>query len=117
MVAAFYGIVALSEFSSSSLDHHRSKWDLQHFPRPLLVGGVFDLAVALIALGSGISMLRGGLFGLFVGLCRRRLQHDSLAVLHPGQSVLAVVIIIIDAFVELYALTIAVRYFADSVDI
>src|SRR5215212_5150359 len=58
-------LVAISEFANSTWV--LSRLDVQLFIPILLIWGIIDLIIGAIALYAGVSTLRGGAFGWFMG--------------------------------------------------
>src|SRR5437588_2221516 len=68
-VGALYALAALSEFSNSYWFYDNAQTHVYNLASShLLWWGIFDAALAIITIAAGVSMLRGGLYGLFMGL-------------------------------------------------
>ena len=107
-LAGFHILLSISEFASNAwvLSHP----DIELFIPSLIIWGVFDLAIALIALYAGISILVGGTFGWIVGYIFATLGIIRWLFYIPVSPVLAVVVIVLDMLV-IYGLVKHTDYF------
>lgn len=117
VVGAYYVLVALSEFSNSY-------WIYSNIPdnvysvagSHLFWWGIFDSIIAAIAIGAGFSLLRGGLFGMTMGITGAGFSALRWLWYIPHEPWLAITIIAIDGLI-IYGLCASVDYFADASDI
>src|SRR5215216_3481502 len=64
-LGGFHVLLAISEFANSTWV--LSRLDIELFIQSLIIWGIFDLVIGLIALFAGASILRGGAFGWITG--------------------------------------------------
>jgi hypothetical protein len=110
-VGAYYILVALTEFSNSYWfynDHALYVYDLagQH----LFWWGIFDSIIAALAIAAGISIWRGGAFGLVMGLSAAGFSAIRWLFYITWEPWLAITIIAID-FLVIYGLCYSADYF------
>jgi hypothetical protein len=106
-LGGFHVLLAISSFA-------RSTWVLSRLDIELLIPslihwGIFDLIIGLIAVYAGVSILRGGTFGLILGFVGTFGWLFYITV----SPVLATVIIVIDGLV-IYGLAKHTDYFQGS---
>src|SRR5215207_3495807 len=100
-LGGFHVLLAISEFASSTWV--LSRLDIELFIPSLIIWGVIDLVVGLIALYAGISILGGRTFGWIVGYTFATVGIIRWLFYIPVSPVLAVVVIVLDILV-LYGL-------------
>ena len=105
VLGGFHILVAISEFANSTWV--LSRLDVEWFIPVLLIWGIVDLIIGSLALYAGISILRGGAFGLITGFVFAALGAIRWLVYIP---VLAVVVIALNALV-IYGLSEHSDYF------
>src|SRR3954466_1609774 len=96
-LGGFHVLLAISEFA-------RSTWvvgrlDIELVIPILIIWAVVDLVIGIIALYVGVSILRGGLFGLTTGFVFAAFSAIRWLFYIPVSPVLAVVIIVLDVLV------------------
>src|SRR5215216_3236052 len=64
-LGGFHVLLAISEFANSTWV--LSRLDIELFIQSLIIWGIFDLVIGLVALFAGASILRGGAFGWITG--------------------------------------------------
>src|SRR3954454_5699793 len=64
-LGGFHVLLAISEFARSTWV--LSRLDIELFITSLIVWAIIDLLIGVIALYAGVSILRGGTFGLITG--------------------------------------------------
>ena len=107
-LGGFHLLVAISEFANSTWV--LSRLDLELFIPILIIWGVIDLLIGLTALGAGVSILRGGTFGWFMGVTFATLGIIRWLFYIPVSPVLAVVVVALDMLV-IYGLVRHADYF------
>jgi hypothetical protein len=107
-LGGFHVLLAISEFANSTWV--LSRLDIQLFIPSLIIWGVLDLVIGLIALFAGASILRGGAFGWFMGYIFATLGIIRWLFYIPVSPVLAVVVIVLDMLV-IYGLVTHSDYF------
>ena len=101
VLGGFHILVAISEFADSTWV--LSRLDIELFIPILLIWGIVDLIIGSLAVYAGISLLRGGTFGLATGYIFAMLGVIRWLFYIPVSPVLAVVVIALNALV-IYAL-------------
>jgi hypothetical protein len=101
VLGGFHILLAISEFANSTWVS--SRLDIELFIPILLVWGIVDLIIGAIALYAGVSLLRGGTFGLATGYIFAMLGVIRWLFYIPVSPVLAVVVIALSMLV-IYAL-------------
>jgi hypothetical protein len=101
VLGGFHILLAISEFANSTWVS--SRLDIELFIPILLVWGIVDLIIGAIALYAGVSLLRGGTFGLATGYIFAMLGVIRWLFYIPVSPVLAVVVIVLSMLV-IYAL-------------
>jgi len=117
VVGVYYALIALTEFSNSYWlynYHVANVYSLagQH----LLWWGIFDTIIAVTAIAAGVSLLRGGFFGILVGISGAGFSAIRWLFYLAVDPWVAAAIIAIDVLI-IYGLTSSMDYFADSDDI
>jgi hypothetical protein len=104
VLGGFHILLAISEFANSTwvLSRH----DVELFIPILFIWGIVDLVIGSIAMFAGVSILRGGTFGLATGYIFASLGIIRWLFYIPVSPVLAVVVIALATLV-IYGL---VRY-------
>jgi hypothetical protein len=110
-LGGFHILLAVSEFARSTWV--LSRLDIELFIPILVVWGVIDLILGLIALYAGYSILRGGWFGWLMGVLFATVGIIRWLVYIPVSPVLAVVVIALNALV-IYGLSRHSDYFYTS---
>jgi len=110
-LGGFHVLLAISEFA-------RSTWVLGGLDtllviHSLIIWGIIDLIIGLIALFAGASIFRGGAYGWVVGFLFASLGVMRWLFYIPVSPVLAVVMLVLDVLV-VYALAKHVDYFAEA---
>jgi hypothetical protein len=111
ILGGFHVVLAISEFANSTWV--LSRLDVELFIPILIIWGIIDLVIGLIALFAGISILRGGAFGWFMGGLVAILGAVRWLFYIPVSPVLAVVIIVLDVLV-IYGLAKHMDYLQDT---
>jgi len=96
-LAGFHILLSISEFASNAWVLSRP--DIELVIPTLIIWAVIDLAIALIALYAGISILGGGTFGWIVGYTFATLGIIRWLFYIPVSPVLGVVVIVLDMLV------------------
>ena len=96
-LGGFHVLLAISEFARSTWV--LSRLDVELFIPILIVLGIFDLIIGVFAVSAGVSILRGGSFGLIMGFVFAALSAIRWLFYIPVSPVLAVVILALDALV------------------
>src|SRR3954447_22779944 len=96
-LGGFHILLAISDFANSTWV--LSRLDVELFIPILLIWGIVDLIIGAIALYSGVSLLRGGTFGLMMGYIFASLAIIRWLFYIPVSPVLAIVIIALAALV------------------
>jgi hypothetical protein len=96
-LGGFHVLLAISEFVNSTWV--LSRLDVELLIPILIVLGIFDLIIGVIAVSAGVSILRGGSFGLIMGFVFATLSAIRWLFYIPVSPVLAVVILALDALV------------------
>ena len=97
VLGGFHILLAISDFANSTWV--LSRLDIELFIPILLIWGIVDLIIGAIALYSGVSLLRGGTFGLMMGYIFASLAIIRWLFYIPVSPVLAVVVIALNALV------------------
>jgi hypothetical protein len=111
VLGGFHVLLAVSEFADSTW--MLSRLDIELVIPILFIWGVIDLIIGLSGLYAGVSILRGGFFGLITGFVFADLSAISWLFHIPVSPVLAVVVIALDVLV-IYGLTKYSDYFQAS---
>ena len=101
VLGGFHILLALSEFANSTWV--LSRLDVELFIPILFIWGIVDLIIGSLAVYAGVSLLRGGTFGLATGYIFASLGIIRWLFHIPVSPVLAVVVIALNALV-IYAL-------------
>jgi|SRR5947209_4234051 len=117
VVGIFYALIAITEFADSY-------WMYNNLPAHAynLVGshlfwwGILDSIIAALAIGAGVSLLRGGFFGLWAAFSAAGISAIRWLFYIPMDPWLAITIIVLDILV-IYGLCMSVDYFADTADV
>lgn len=113
VVAGIHALISLTEFANSTWFFHTPYQTYNLWNSHMFWWGVFDVAIAVIALVAGLSLLGGGVFGLVTGLCGAAFGALRWLYYIPASPVLAVVIIAIDIMV-IYALCRSVDFLTQA---
>jgi hypothetical protein len=97
VLGGFHILLAISEFASSTWV--LSRLDVELFIPILFIWGIVDLIIGSLAVYSGVSLLRGGTFGLATGFIFASLGTIRWLLHIPVSPVLAVVVIALNALV------------------
>ena len=110
-LGGFHVLLAISEFANSTWA--LSRLDIVLFIRILIIWGIIDLIIGLIALFGGFSIFRGGAFGWLVGFVFATIGIIRWLFYIPVSPVLAVVVIVLNALV-IYGLGKHLDYFDEA---
>jgi hypothetical protein len=110
-LGGFHILLAISEFASSTWV--LSRLDIELFIPILFIWGIVDLVIGSIAVYAGVSLLRGGTFGLATGYVFASLGIIRWLFYIPVSPVLAVVVVALDMLV-IYGLVRHADYFQAS---
>jgi hypothetical protein len=91
VLGGFHILLAISEFANSTWV--LSRLDVELFIPILIIWGIADLVIGSIAVFAGVSILRGGTFGLATGYIFASLGIIRWLFYIPVSPVLAVVVI------------------------
>jgi hypothetical protein len=97
VLGGFHILLAISEFANSTWV--LSRLDIELFIPILLIWGIVDLIIGSLAVYAGVSLLRGGTFGLATGYIFSMLGVIRWLFYIPVAPVLAVVVIVLDLLV------------------
>jgi hypothetical protein len=97
VLGGFHILLAISEFANSTWV--QSRLDIALFIPILFIWGIVDLIIGSIAVYAGVSLLRGGTFGLVTGYIFASLGIIRWLIYIPVSPVLAVVVIVLDLLV------------------
>ena len=97
VLGGFHILLAISEFANSTWA--QSRLDIEVFIPILFIWGIVDLIIGSIAVYAGVSLLRGGTFGLVTGYIFASLGIIRWLFHIPVSPVLAVVVIALNALV------------------
>jgi hypothetical protein len=97
VLGGFHILLAISEFANSTWV--LTRLDIERFIPILFIWGVIDLAIGATALYAGVSILRGGTFGLATGFIFASLGMIRWLFHIPVSPVLAVVVIALNTLV------------------
>ena len=111
VLGGFHLLLAISEFANSTWV--LSRLDIEVFITFVAVWGIVDLIIGSIAVYAGVSLLRGGTFGLATGFIFASLGIIRWLFHIPVSPVLAVVVIALSALV-IYGLVKHIDYFQAS---
>ena len=97
--AVTYGLIALTEFANSrwfvSVNGVTYSLGSSHF----FWWGMFDTAIAILAVAAGVSLLRGGFFGLVMGFMGAGISFLRWMFYIPADPWLALTIVGLDILV------------------
>ena len=110
-LGGFHVLLAISEFANSTWA--LSRLDIVLFIQILIIWGIIDLIIGLIALFGGVSIFRGGDFGWVVGFVFATMAIIRWLFYIPVTPVLAVVVVVLNAFV-IYGLGKHLDYFDEA---
>jgi hypothetical protein len=111
---ALFVLLALSEFADSYWFYNNSAAHVYDLASShLLWWGIFDSILAAFAIAGGISILRGGIFGMMMGILLASCSMLRWMFYIPATPWLAVTILAIDVLV-LYAICSSLDYFAEA---
>jgi hypothetical protein len=96
-LGGFQILLAISEFARSTWV--LSRLDIELLIPSLIFWGIIDLFIGIIAVSAGVSILRGGSFGLITGFVFATFGTIRWLFYIPVSPVLAVVIIALDVLV------------------
>ena len=111
VLGGFHILLAISEFANSTWA--QSRLDIELFIPILFIWGIVDLIIGSLAVYAGVSLLRGGTFGLATGFIFASLGIIRWLFHIPVAPVLAVVVIALAALV-IYGLVKHTDYFQAS---
>ena len=97
VLGGFHILLAISEFANSTWV--LSRLDVELFIPILFIWGIVDLIIGSLAVYAGVSLLRGGTFGLATGFIFASLGIIRWLFYIPVSPVLAVVVIALNALV------------------
>jgi len=97
VLGGFHILLAISEFANSTW--LLSRLDVELFIPILFIWGIVDLIIGSLAVYAGVSLLRGGTFGLATGFIFASLGIIRWLFYIPVSPVLAVVVIALNALV------------------
>jgi hypothetical protein len=107
-LGGFHVLLAISEFARSTWV--LSRLDIELFITSLIVWAIIDLLIGAIALYAGVSILRGGTFGLITGFVFADISVIRWLLYILVSPLLAIVIIVLDCLV-IYGLAEHADYF------
>jgi hypothetical protein len=112
--AAFFVLIALTEFSNSYWIYNNTIADVYSIAAShLLWWGIFDSILAVAMVAAGVSILRGGIYGLMMGIFAASISGLRWFFYIPHDPWLAITIVALDALV-IYGLASSTDYFAES---
>ena len=111
VLGGFHILLAISEFANSTWVH--SRLDIEVFIPFVAVWGIVDLIIGSLAVYAGVSLLRGGTFGLATGFIFASLALIRWLFYIPVSPVLAVVVIALNTLI-IYGLSRHSDYFYTS---
>jgi hypothetical protein len=111
--ALSYGLISLIEFSNSTWFVTTAYGTYSLFSSHYLWWGIFDAAIAILAIVAGVSILRGGVFGFMMGFIGASFSAIRWLFYIPSDPWLALTFIALDGLV-IYALASSIDYFSDS---
>ena len=111
VLGGFHLLLAISEFANSTWV--LSRLDVERFIPILFIWGILDLIIGSLAVYAGVSLLRGGTFGLATGYIFASLGIIRWLFHIPVSPVLAVVVIALAALI-IYGLVKHTDYFQAS---
>jgi hypothetical protein len=97
VLGGFHILLAISEFADSTWV--LTRLDVELFIPSLFIWGIVDLIIGSLAVYAGVSLLRGGMFGLATGYIFAMLGIIRWLFHIPVSPVLAVVVIVLDLLV------------------
>jgi len=99
-IAAFwYGLISLMEFANSTWFITVSGHTYSLFSSHLFWWAMFDAGIAILAIAAAVSLLRGGFFGLTMGLLGAAVSMLRWMFFIPAAPWLALTIILLDILV------------------
>jgi hypothetical protein len=114
--AVSYALWALTEFSNSTwVVTTVNGYTYNLFHSHYLWWGIFDLTIAVIAVIAGVSMLRGGAFGLIMGFTGASISLVRWLFYIPVAPWLSLTVIAIDIGV-IWALCSAIDWFTEQAE-
>jgi hypothetical protein len=112
--AFFFLLVALTEFSNSYWIYNNHVADVYNLAAShLLWWGIFDIILAAAMAIAGVSLLRGGVYGLLMGLFTASISALRWFFYIPHDPWLAVTVVALDALV-IYGLCTSMDFFGES---
>jgi hypothetical protein len=113
IVGGLFVLLAISEFANSYWFYGNRPSNVYNFAAShLLWWGIFDTILAVLTITAGASILRGGVFGLIMGLMGASFSFLRWLFYIPATPWLAITIIAVDALV-IYGLCASMEYFAE----
>jgi hypothetical protein len=113
-IAAFwYGLVSLTEFANSTWFVTVSGQTYNLFSSNFFWWGIFDAGIAVLAVLAAASLLRGGFFGLTMGLVGAGVSLLRWVFYIPAAPWLALTIIALDILVVL-SLCLSLEWFEEA---
>jgi hypothetical protein len=97
VLGGFHILLAISEFARSTWE--LTRLDIELVIPILIVWGILDLLIGIVAVSAGVSILRARAFGLIMGFVFATFGAIRWLFYIPVSPVLAVVIIALDALV------------------
>jgi hypothetical protein len=113
VAAVDYAFVALTEFANSHWFVTVNGATYSMFHAHFFWWGIFDTAIAVLAVAAGVSMLRGGYFGLVMGFLGAGFSLLRWMFYIPATPWLALTIIGLDVLVIL-GLCLSLEWFEQS---
>jgi hypothetical protein len=111
---AFFVLIALSEFSNSYWIYNNTVTDVYNLAAShLLWWGIFDSILAAAMILAGFSLLRGGIYGLMIGILAGGVSALRWFFYIPHDPWLAVTIVGLNVLM-IYGLCTSTDYFAES---
>lgn len=112
-VAVWYALVSLTEFANSTWFVTVAGHQYSLFSSHFFWWALFDAGIAALAVIAGLSLLRGGLFGLFMGFAGAGISMIRWMFYIPAAPWLALTIIAIDILI-IVGLSISLDWFEEA---
>jgi hypothetical protein len=113
IIGGLYVLLAISEFANSYWFYNNTRLHVYDLASShLLWWAIFDTILAVITIAAGVSIWRGGLFGLMMGLLGASFSLLRWLFYIPATPWLAITIVAIDALI-IYGLCASTDFFAE----
>ena len=96
LVAGFHGLMAISEFTNSAW---LNDIPTGFFTENLIVWGIIDVIIAVVAFYTGYAILKGDLSGRYLGYIIAILSAIRWFMILPAAPVMGLIIIVLDIIV------------------